>query len=91
MKKNIAVFALSIGLLGATISSRAGDDELRGRKIKHVLLVSVDGLHSLDVANYVAAHPNSAAGVCGTRGWPMEAYVLRGLHHGARQHRLLRA
>jgi len=60
LKKSIAVFALSIGLLGAAISSRAGDDELRGRKIKHVLLVSVDGLHSLDVANYVAAHPNSA-------------------------------
>ena len=60
MKKSIAVFALSIGLLGAAISSRAGDDELRGLKIKHVLLVSVDGLHSLDVANYVAAHPNSA-------------------------------
>jgi len=60
LKKSIAVFALSIGLLGAAISSRAGDDELRGLKIKHVLLVSVDGLHSLDVANYVAAHPNSA-------------------------------
>ncbi len=28
--------------------------------IKHVLLISVDGLHALDVANYVAAHPNSA-------------------------------
>jgi len=25
-----------------------------------VLLISVDGLHALDVANYVAAHPNSA-------------------------------
>ena len=28
--------------------------------IKHVLLISVDGLHALDVSNYVAAHPNSA-------------------------------
>jgi predicted AlkP superfamily pyrophosphatase or phosphodiesterase len=28
--------------------------------IRHVLLISVDGLHALDVANYVAAHPNSA-------------------------------
>jgi len=26
----------------------------------HVLLISVDGLHALDVANYVAAHPGSA-------------------------------
>ena len=28
--------------------------------IKHVLLISVDGLHALDVANYVQGHPNSA-------------------------------
>ena len=28
--------------------------------IKHVLLISVDGLHALDVSNYVAAHPSSA-------------------------------
>jgi predicted AlkP superfamily pyrophosphatase or phosphodiesterase len=28
--------------------------------IKHVLLISVDGLHALDVSNYVATHPNSA-------------------------------
>jgi len=28
--------------------------------IKHVLLISVDGLHALDVANYVRLHPNSA-------------------------------
>src|SRR5580692_2547161 len=24
---------------------------------KHVLLISVDGLHAIDAANYVAAHP----------------------------------
>ena len=29
------------------------------RAIKHVLLLSVDGLHALDLANYVAAHPDS--------------------------------
>ncbi len=28
--------------------------------IKHVLLISVDGLHALDVANYVQSHPGSA-------------------------------
>ena len=28
--------------------------------IKHVLLISVDGLHALDVANYVQNHPTSA-------------------------------
>lgn len=29
-------------------------------KVQHVLLISVDGLHALDVANYVAANPGSA-------------------------------
>lgn len=28
--------------------------------INHVLLISVDGLHALDVARYVSDHPNSA-------------------------------
>jgi hypothetical protein len=28
--------------------------------IRHVLLISVDGLHALDVANYVHSHPKSA-------------------------------
>jgi len=31
-----------------------------GNQIRHVLLISVDGMHALDVANYVAAHPTSA-------------------------------
>src|ERR1035438_9502824 len=30
------------------------------QKIEHVLLISVDGLHSIDVSNYIAANPNSA-------------------------------
>jgi hypothetical protein len=29
-------------------------------KIKHVLLISVDGLHEVDVTNYLASHPASA-------------------------------
>jgi hypothetical protein len=31
-----------------------------GPSIQHVLLISVDGLHALDVADYVEAHPSSA-------------------------------
>lgn len=30
-----------------------------GPRAKHVLLISVDGLHALDLTNYVAAHPTS--------------------------------
>jgi hypothetical protein len=37
------------------------DDGLLGYRhpVKHVLLISVDGLHALDLSNYVASHPDS--------------------------------
>jgi hypothetical protein len=38
--------------------SARGDDH--HGKFKHVLLISVDGLHEVDVANYVASNPGSA-------------------------------
>src|SRR5258705_1270426 len=62
LKLLFASLALSLCLLGALNPSctRANDDLGGGHKIRHVLLISVDGLHALDVANYVAAHPNSA-------------------------------
>ena len=62
MKQRLLAVALSAGLIGATIPVPAGaNDELGpGQKIKHVLLISVDGLHALDVARYVESHPNSA-------------------------------
>jgi hypothetical protein len=57
----ISAVALGIALVGGTLASRASADELgKGREIKHVLLISVDGLHALDVANYVGSHPQSA-------------------------------
>jgi predicted AlkP superfamily pyrophosphatase or phosphodiesterase len=62
LKQRLLAVALSLGFMGATFSApaRANDELGEGHKIKHVLLISVDGLHALDVANYVAAHPNSA-------------------------------
>jgi len=61
LSKRILAVALSFGLLGATCPAPARANNLsRGNPIKHVLLISVDGLHALDVANYIAAHPNSA-------------------------------
>jgi predicted AlkP superfamily pyrophosphatase or phosphodiesterase len=46
----------------STITFAAGGGENRGpdKPTSHVLLVSVDGLHALDVAKYIAAHPHSA-------------------------------
>jgi predicted AlkP superfamily pyrophosphatase or phosphodiesterase len=62
MKRKLIIAALSLGLIGVALPTpaRANDGWDRDRKIKHVLLISVDGLHALDVANYVAAHPSSA-------------------------------
>jgi hypothetical protein len=39
-----------------------------GPKAKHVLLISVDGLHALDVANYVNKYPKSALAELAHRG-----------------------
>ncbi len=62
MIKRLLPVALSAALIGATVPApvRANDELGEGHKIKHVLLISVDGLHALDVANYVAAHRDSA-------------------------------
>jgi len=59
MKNKLLTVALSLGLIGASVPASVHAQEQLG-KIKHVLLISVDGLHALDVANYVAAHPGSA-------------------------------
>lgn len=62
MKQRMLAIGMSLGLLGATLPApvRANYDLGEGRKIKHVLLISVDGLHALDVTNYLAANPDSA-------------------------------
>jgi predicted AlkP superfamily pyrophosphatase or phosphodiesterase len=43
----------------AQADERGGEDD-RGRpEIRHVVLVSVDGLHETDVAHFIASHPES--------------------------------
>jgi hypothetical protein len=51
IRKTIALSLLAGAALGAT--AQAAD-------VDHVLLISVDGLHALDVARYVESHPSSA-------------------------------
>jgi predicted AlkP superfamily pyrophosphatase or phosphodiesterase len=46
-------------LLALSFAFPAAADDAKPN-IKHVLLISVDGLHALDVARYVDSHPNSA-------------------------------
>ena len=51
-----------VGLMaGAAVAAHAAD-------IDRVLLISVDGLHSLDVERYVAAHPDSALAALAAHG-----------------------
>src|ERR1700741_5439833 len=44
--------------VAASTSAMALEDN-DGNHAKHVLLISVDGMHALDLANYVVSHPNS--------------------------------
>jgi hypothetical protein len=60
LNQRLLAIALSFGLLGSTFARPVrADDELDTHKIKHVLLISVDGLHALDLSNYVKSHPQS--------------------------------
>ena len=65
MKLRLPAFALSLTLLGAlqSVPTRANDDPGQGNKIKHVLLISIDGMHAVDYENCVASNtcPHLAA------------------------------
>jgi hypothetical protein len=58
MIKHISAAALILSLFGAVATVQA-DQGLDSRDVRHVLLISVDGLHALDLTNYVTVHPNS--------------------------------
>jgi len=58
--KSLLPAILTTSLLFLPAASGAQTDTSGSRSsIKHVLLISVDGLHGLDLANYVASHHNS--------------------------------
>src|SRR5882672_7004659 len=47
--------------LMTSIGSRvkAEEDDGESARIRHVLVISLDGTHALDIANYIAANPHS--------------------------------
>ena len=48
-------------LMGLQANADSGGGLLGSQhQVKHVLLISVDGLHGLDLSNYVASHPDSS-------------------------------
>ncbi|HEY5178411.1 MAG TPA: alkaline phosphatase family protein, partial [Dermatophilaceae bacterium] len=67
-RRYVAVAAgVSIGLLGiGTVPSAIA--AAQKAPVKHVLLLSFDGLHESDLAYYVAKHPNSALAKLETNG-----------------------
>ena len=58
-KAMTAVLAASLLMAPASYAGGSGDNDEGSRKVKRVLLISVDGMHALDLTNYTAAHPNS--------------------------------
>ena len=70
--------ALPSSLAPATVEANdpARDDDgdrdahRRGRRMKHVLLLSIDGLHAIDLSRFIDGHPRSA--------------LARLAHHGVR-------
>lgn len=46
-------------LIGMPLTAAGRVEHARAPKYTHVLVISVDGLHAVDLANYVAAHPSS--------------------------------
>jgi hypothetical protein len=52
--------AAALLVAGSAVYADSDDGILGTRhEIRHVLLISVDGLHALDLANFVATHPDS--------------------------------
>lgn len=60
MTKRICFVVASLFLFASMSAFAHGPSHDPNERIRHVLLISVDGLHALDVARYVAAHPTSA-------------------------------
>ena len=61
--RNYPISLLFAAAMNVVTSAQAAEQEsetLREAHVRHVLLISVDGLHALDVARFVESHPNSA-------------------------------
>jgi arylsulfatase A-like enzyme len=52
-------FLCSVGASLAALTTAALAAPSTGPSVDHVLMISVDGVHAVDLSNYVAAHPTS--------------------------------
>lgn len=63
IKNLLCGLGVSLVALSAGLSARAENDNGHGHggaHYKHVLLISVDGMHAIDLQTYIATHPASA-------------------------------
>src|SRR6266700_1758049 len=60
MKNRFAVALAGALMLAALVPASAASHINERDHSRHVLLISGDGLHALDVANFVQSHPNAA-------------------------------
>jgi hypothetical protein len=59
--KTTLVMAVAVCVaLAISVSPATAAGNNQSAHLQHVLLISIDGLHALDVANYVQSHPSSA-------------------------------
>jgi hypothetical protein len=66
---HIKCVAVGFALLGGALAAMAENEiGATAHQVKHVLLISVDGLHALDLANYVAAHSDSTLAALSANG-----------------------
>jgi hypothetical protein len=56
---SLSLSACLLLALPLRLSAAAREHDEDRSHVKHVLLISVDGMHALDLTNYVAAHPHS--------------------------------
>jgi hypothetical protein len=58
MARHLHQAALALAFAGSALVAQA-DSEHSLERMQHVLLISVDGLHAVDLSNYVQKHPES--------------------------------
>jgi hypothetical protein len=68
MIRSILSTAAAAWLTVAASAAVADETTLESHQIKHVLLISVDGLHALDLSNFVATHADSTLAELGRHG-----------------------
>jgi hypothetical protein len=66
--KTVGAFFTRLILVAATIFACIGAMPPAPKRVKHVLLISIDGLHALDLANFIKSNPQSNLALLSSRG-----------------------